>query len=166
MSVKKHIVNKDETVYEAQPDVVLSDSGKLICVLSECLHHVDRTDARIDICESTDRGRTWTKKKYLTEKGTKDSYFNCARISKLNDGSEGIQWDEAIQYNFCGIVTDKLTQLKCSRLIISAHFASPTTKKLQQYLWYSDDNGKSWSDKVTVAADERYNLCEVTLIEG
>ena len=190
MSIQKFIVSRDDSIYEAWPDVVKTDSGKLICVFSECEHHLNRENARIVIRESSDRGRTWSEKKFLTEKGKKDNFFICARISKLNDGTlaiicdrvlggendnaeiyvwfgdkEGNSWSEPIRYPFCGIVPDKLLQLKNGRLIIAAHFKNKSSDKLEQYLWYSDDNGKSWSDRVTVAAHPDYNLCEVSILE-
>lgn len=190
MAMQKFIVSKDDSIYEAWPDLVQTDSGKLICVFSECEHHLDRKNARIMMCESSDRGRTWTSKKPFSEKCKSDDFFNCARISKLNDGrlaiicdrikgneralseiwvwygdSEGNNWDEPIIYPFCGIVPDKLLQLKNGRLIIAAHFNSPDNGNLEQYLWYSDDNGKTWSDRVTVASHPDYNLCEVSILE-
>ena len=188
--IQKFNVSRDDSIYEAWPDVTLTEGGKLICVFSECEHHKNREGARIMITESLDRGRTWSEKRPLTEKGHAGEYFNCARISKLRDGSlaiicdkvygnenksaeiwlwrgdaEGGEWGEPTVYPFCGIVPDKLLQLKSGRLIIAAHFKSPETGKLEQYLWYSDDAGRTWSDRVTVAADEKYNLCEVSILE-
>lgn len=190
MAIQKFTVSRDDSIYEAWPDLIQTDSGKLICVFSECKHHLDRENARLAIVESTDRGRTWSKKTYLTEKGTRDCFFNCARISKLNDNrlaiicdkidehenrsssiyvwyadSEGTKWSEPIIYPFCGIVPDKLRQLKNGRLIISAHFKSEVTGKLEQYLWYSDDNGQNWSQKITVGAHPEFNLCETSILE-
>ena len=43
------------SIYEAWPDLCLTDSGKLVCVFSECVHHGDRTDARLTLVTSTDR---------------------------------------------------------------------------------------------------------------
>ncbi len=188
--IQKFNVSRDDSIYEAWPDVVLTDGGKLICVFSECEHHKNREAARVMLTESIDRGRTWSKKKPLTEKGSAKEYFNCARISKLNDGSlaiicdkvyggenkaaenflwlgdpEGENWSDPIRLPFCGIVPDKYRQLKSGRLIVAAHFKNPETLKLEQYLWYSDDGGKNWSDRVTVAADPRFNFCEVSILE-
>ena len=191
MAIQKFIVSKDDNIYEAWPDLVQTDSGKLICVFSECEEHCDRENARIMITESCDRGRTWSAKMPLTEKGKKDEYFNCARISKLRDGrlaiicdklegfdkentavtyvwygdNEGEKWSKPVILPFNGIVPDKLLQLKNGRLIISNHSKNENNNKLEQHLWYSDDDGKTWSERITVASDDRYNLCEASILE-
>lgn len=190
MPIQIFTVSRDDSVYEAWPDVVLTNGGKLICVFTECTHHGNRENSRLVITESYDRGRSWSAKKPLTDVTTKDHYFNCARISKLNDGSlaivcdriyqdenrrseiylwrgdaEGTIWGEPEIIHFCAIVPDKLLQLSSGRLILGGQFTNAKTKKLEQYLIYSDDNGKTWSDAVTVAADPRYHLCEVSILE-
>lgn len=188
--INKYVVSRDDSVYEAWPDVVLTKTGKLICVFSECAAHTDRTDQRIAICESYDRGRTWTDKKYITPKMPKDDFYNCPRISEIEgklviicdrvhgwetDGSaeqhiwvsedDGQSWSEPYSLPFCGIVPDKVRKLKCGRLLVSAHYENKETGKLEQYLWYSDDKGKTWSRRITVGADKRYNLCEACIYE-
>lgn len=188
--IKKYVVSKDDSVYEAWPDVELTKSGKMVCVFSECTAHTDRTDARLAICESIDRGRTWSEKSYLTPKMKKDDFYNCARISVIEDklvviadrihgwetdgdatqyvwvsDDEGKTWSEPTVLPFCGICPDKVRKLKCGRIIVAAQYENKETKKLEQYLWYSDNNGKTWSDRVTVAADEKYNLCEACIYE-
>lgn len=190
MAFQKFTVSRDDARYQAWPDVVRTEQNKLICVFAECEHHLDRTDARIMLCQSTDRGRTWSPKVPLTEKGTKDDYFNCPRIRKLRDGrlailcdrilggeskgraeqflwlgdGEGNRWEAPIRLPFCGIVPE-LQQLSSGRLLIAAHFKGEASGKLEQYLWYSDDNGRTWSDRITVAAHPQLNLCEVSLLE-
>lgn len=192
MSIEKHIVSKDESVYEAWPDVVQTQSGKLVCVFAECTAHTDRSGTRLAICRSDDRGRSWSQKEYLTEKGIHENYFNCPRITRLRDGrlaitcdrvsgrfdsadnaeiyiwygdSEGLHWESPQVLPFRGIVPDKLLQLESGRLILSNHRGNPATGKPEQHLWYSDDGGTSWSSEVTVAADPRYALCEVSILD-
>lgn len=190
MPIQKFTVSRDDSVYEAWPDVILTNGGKLICVFTECTHHGDRENSRLMLTESCDRGRTWSAKKPLTAFTPKDHFFNCARISKLNDGSlaivcdrilqeenraseiyiwrsdaEGTDWGEPEIIPFCAIVPDRLLQLKSGRLILGGQFKSRKTEKLEQFLIYSDDDGKTWSKPVTVASDPRYHLCEVSIIE-
>jgi sialidase-1 len=85
--MQKFTVSRDDSIYEAWPDVALTDSGKLVCVFSECNHHGDRYKT------SVDRGRTWSEKHYLTAQGKCDAFYNCARISKLSDGRLSIICD-------------------------------------------------------------------------
>ena len=191
MPIQKFTVSRDDTIYESWPDVVLTEGGKLICVFTECAHHLDRSKSRLCTVESTDRGRTWSEKRYLTGQGTKTHYFNCARISKAGGGlaivcdfvsgekgpehdavtyvwradAEGTSWGEPAVYPFNGIVPDKLLELSNGRLLISNHRRSEVTGKLEQHLHYSDDGGAVWSDEITVAADPSLNLCEASIIE-
>jgi sialidase-1 len=79
--------------------------------------------------------------------------------------SEGENWSEPVILPFVGIVPDKVRVLGNGRIIVSAHFKNKETDKLEQYLWYSDDKGETWSDRIIVAADKRYNLCEASILE-
>lgn len=188
--LKKYVVSRDDSIYEAWPDITLTPSGKLICTFTECIHHRNRNCSRIMITESYDRGRTWSHKKAFTELTNANSFFNNSRVSVLADGriavvcdrvdggdsrpskiwvwlsdDDGNTWSEPKIYPFCGIVPDKLKQLASGRIILAAHHKNPKTGKLEQYLWYSDDNMQTWSERVTIAADSRYNLCEVSILE-
>ena len=189
--MERFVVSRDDAIYEAFPDLVQTRSGKLLCVFTECNHHLDRDNARIMITESRDRGRNWSPKRPFTERGTNEENFNCARISRLRDGSlavvcdriyggevsgrselwvwfgdaEGVHWSEPVVYPFCGIVPDKYLELESGRRILAAHFTSRETGMLEQYLWYSDDGGKTWSDRVTVAADPELNPCEASILD-
>ncbi len=88
--IQKFTISKDDSIYEAFPDVTLTQSGRLVCVFSECTHHSNRDYTRIMRTTSEDHGRTWSEKQPLSEalRGNPkvDPYWNCARISTLSDG--------------------------------------------------------------------------------
>ena len=191
MSFQTFTVSRDDTIYEAWPDLIKTPSGKLLCTFTECDHHLHRDHSRIMITQSMDRGRHWSPKRPVSETSMQASYFNNSRLSLLKDGrlalicdrvtnigqghdsciylwfseDEGDTWTQPTVLPFSGIVPDRLRQLQNGRLLICAHNLNPDTNKLEEYLWYSDDNGLSWSSQITLAADPRYNLCEACLIE-
>ncbi|MBO5008401.1 MAG: exo-alpha-sialidase [Clostridia bacterium] len=192
MALEKFIISRDDALHEAWPDVVLTKSGTLICIFTECSCHGDYTGARLMITRSYDKGRTWTPKTVFAECDNPEHYYDCVSIRRLSDDrivvlidkhedegedlslrpicmwigdAEGETWSEEIHTPARGIVPDKLLELSGGRWIISAHYEGKASGKLEQYLWYSDDKGNSWTGPVTVAKDSRYNLCEASLIE-
>ncbi len=192
--IDKFTISRDDNIYQAWPDVTLTPSGRLVCVFSECIHHRDRSYTRIMLCDSTDRGRTWTPKRPLTEPAHGlPVYWNCARISILADGrlavlvdkittkesvakpeschnylffseDDGQNWSKPLLTPARGIVPDKLLELPGGRWIISCHCKDTVSGKLFQRLWFSDDRGKSWSDPVVVGKQDGLNLCEASLL--
>lgn len=190
--ISKFTVSHDPNIYQAWPDIALTKSGKLVCVFSECTHHGNRDYTRVMLVDSTDRGRTWTPKRPLTE-GTKGLpyYYNCARITLLRDGrlcvivdrcpqggeaetaeisvnllyfssDEGKSWGKPVETSLKGIVPDKLLELENGRWIIAAHH--PEDGFLTQFMRYSDDKGKTWSERITVGKKQGLNLCEVSIL--
>jgi sialidase-1 len=91
--MQKFTVARDERWYLAWPDLALTAQGDLVCVYAECTHHGDRQYTRIVHTRSSDRGRTWSPARPLTEplenpgrERHEYRWWNCARISSLADG--------------------------------------------------------------------------------
>ena len=193
MKIAKYPISRDPVWYHAWPDVTLAADGTLVCVFNECTHHCHRPHSRIMLCESHDRGRSWTPKHPLTEATDGlDYYYNCPRIFTMPDGRIGVIVDRipvsdkerngmrnaaaAIYFSedngktwsfpevlpLRGIVPDKIHVLDTGRLLSSAHHIHQGV--LSQFLRYSDDGGRTWSDEITVAHDPRYQFCEVSLL--
>jgi sialidase-1 len=193
--IGRFIVSRDDTIYEAFPDVAICPSGRLVCVFAECTHHGDRGYTRIVLCHSDDRGRTWSAKRGLSEPTHGDGAWNCARITSLRDGrlaaicdyrpgpvpasqprkwqsenhlwlsaDDGVTWDGPHLTPMRGIVPDRLLELPSGRWIISSHAADEPGAYLYQRLWYSDDQGASWSGPVVVARAEGLHLCEASIL--
>ena len=191
MRITRHIISKDDTIYEAWPDLAVTSSGKLICVFAECSHHLDRSYTRIMLARSSDRGNTWSAKRPLTESTEgKDYYYNTPRISNLKDGrlavvvdkifgitednksqiimyfseGKGETWSSPFETEAYGIVPDKLLELESGRWLLSCHCQDPDTKYLVQRLWYSDNKGTSWQGPSIVGEKAERNLCEVSIL--
>jgi sialidase-1 len=191
--IETFVVSRDDTIYEAFPDVALTPSGKLVAVFAECTHHGDRSYTRIMLADSADRGRTWAPKRPLTEATDGLPWYNCPRITALRDGrlvvvvdklyseersalpeachnllfvseDEGATWSEPVLTPAQGIVPDRLLELEDGRWILSCHYDDKDFGNLIQRLWYSDDQGATWSDPVIVGRQEGLNLCEVSIL--
>ncbi|MHC4984914.1 MAG: sialidase family protein [Planctomycetota bacterium] len=191
--IEKHVVSRDGTFYEGFPDVVLTRSGKLVCIFADCHHHHDRSYTRLMLTDSTDRGRTWSPKRPLTEPTRDVPFWNCPRITRIRDGrlvaacdklftvdhhgpedtcrnylffsdDEGETWSDEVEIPALGIVPDKLLELDSGRWIYSCHFDDKDHGYLVQRLWYSDDQGGAWSGPVIVGKEEGLNLCEVSIL--
>ncbi|MFC5466278.1 sialidase family protein [Lederbergia graminis] len=189
MAINKYAISKDPDWYEAWPDVALTEAGKLVCVFSQCTHHGDRSQTRLMLIESTDRGRTWTNKRAFTDITNGLPYWNCARISRLRDGrlviaadlitekkeaaarnyiwigdKEGTSWSEPILTPVEGIVPDKLCELESGRWLLSAHQRNPVSGYPEQRLWYTDNQGDNWTGPIIVASQPGLKLCEVSIL--
>ena len=186
-------VSRSETLYSAWPDVISVGGEHLLCIFTECRHHTDRRDSRIMLCESPDGGYRWENKRpFPGLQATDDGYCNCARLSNLPDGricvsvdripwrgegsggdreaavllffsnDGGKSWSEPVKTPLHGIVPGKLTVLDSGRWLLSAQYGY--RGKLTQFLRCSDDEGKSWSRRITVAHSAKFDLCEGSLL--
>ncbi|MFP4058119.1 MAG: sialidase family protein [Candidatus Brocadiia bacterium] len=124
---ERFLVSRDDTLYEAFPDLALAPSGRLVCAFSECTHHADRGYTRIMLATSDDRGRTWSPKRPLTEalRGDDrvDPFWNCPRLSTLDDGR-------------LAAVVDRVTRGGGGR--------HGEGREQTNWLWLSADEGESW----------------------
>lgn len=123
--IERFIVSRDDTIYEAWPDVALTASGRLVCVFAECTHHNDRSFTRIVLTTSDDRGRTWSAKRPVTDalRGNprKDPFWNCPHVMALGDGR-------------LAVVVDR----------ISGRDERKRGGEQSNWLWFSKDEGETW----------------------
>jgi len=127
--IERFRVSRDESIYEAFPDVALAPSGRLVCVFAECTHHHNRDYTRMMVCDSTDRGRTWSPKRPLTEalRGDprKDPFWDCPRVVCLSDGR-------------LAAVTNRVARLAGD---------GGGRSEESNWLQFSEDEGQTWTDR-------------------
>ncbi len=125
--IEKMTVSRDDSIYEAFPDVALTASGKLVCVFAECTHHADRGYTRIVYTTSADRGRTWAPKRPLScelrGQSRQDPFWNCPRITALTDGR-------------LLAVVDRVADAPGGERELRAEQSN--------WLWFSDDEADTW----------------------
>jgi sialidase-1 len=131
--IEKFIVSRDDSIYQAWPDVALLPSGKMVCVFSECTHHFNRAYTRIVCVASEDRGRIWTAKQPISEPLIKHDatcpHWNCARITSLSDGR-------------LVVVADR----------IAGGFEGADGEQ-SNWLWFSEDDGATWEGPIATPVE-------------
>lgn len=189
--MQKFSIAKDD-MYNAWPDVAMTESGELLCVYTQCEHHLDRKNSSLMLVRSHDKGKTWSKGTRIGAVSTDGTdCWNNARIQKLKDGNmiilcdkllsfsgdmskaqtflwrggkNGECWGEPKPLDIFGIVPDRILEMSNGEMITAAHYPDENGV-LTQYGYISSDQGKSWI-KVTIASDARYQLCEASILEA
>ncbi|WP_269522573.1 sialidase family protein [Coraliomargarita parva] len=128
------IVSRDDSIYQAWPDLALTQSGRLVCVFSECTHHFKRTFTRIVCVISDDRGVTWSEKRPISEPLHKqvedDPHWNCARITALSDGR-------------LIVIVDR----------IAGEEEGNKGGEQSNWFFFSDDDGETWTGPMATPFD-------------
>ncbi len=89
-------------------------------------------------------------------------YTKFGRIWFSSD--EGATWQGPIPTLVIGIVPDKLLELPNKRWLLVSHRKSSKHGFLEERVWLSDTQGKTWSDPIVMASKEGLNLCEVSTV--
>jgi len=111
---------RDDRLYESFPDLFLTRGGRLLLAYREADAHIP-TDTRLILMSSGDRGRTWAQRIVLSAQsdalGT--GTWNCPRVSQLSDGRIALVADLKVR-------------------------GDTRTTPYDTYLWWSQDEGKTW----------------------
>ncbi len=141
--IQKFTIAKDDTWYLAFPDVTKTHSDKLLCTFTRCTHHRDRSVTQMMLTESTDRGRTWSEPRGLTNTFDHDPdgwRWNCPRLSTLSDGR-------------VVAVVDKQR---------GSDAADQSPEHLTNWLMISEDQGATWTDLIATPV---YGIVPDQLVE-
>jgi sialidase-1 len=129
MYIRASTVSRNDLVFEIHADVVQTKTGKIICFYRESDFHDPVDFSTVVYRISLDAGRTWGPRTLFVDSRGKDRKFNCwkcPRISRLTD-------DRLV------VICDVLTDYESAR----------TTQIAPNYLWWSKDDGETWSGPYT-----------------
>ncbi len=179
------IVSRDDTITEAFPDLLITPSGRLVCVYTECDRHAPRAFSRLACRYSDDGGQTWSSRRRV-DAGDFGGQCDCARISWLDgrialvcgafDASgkggfllaysedEGETWSRPRHLALAGLMPDKLTRAKDGRLLLCAQRPGKEAPREEVILYESADDGQTWSQATVVASVPGLWLCEPSLM--
>ena len=193
MQIEKFTICRDSKLYLAWPDIAMGEDESLVCVFNECTHHCRRSHTRIMLCESNDRGRSWTARRPLTESTDGlDYYYNCPRIFRLGDGQLAIIIDRIPASGENGNGTSAAANVIYRSTDNGKNWSKPVSLplcgivpdkihvldtgrmlasahrmhdgRLAQFLVYSDDQGKHWSREIMLAHSPQHDFCEGSLL--
>ena len=135
-------IARDDDVYEGFPDVCMLPGERLLCIYRESDAHVAST-SRIMLIESHDRGRTWTNQRQFEVRRSfaddKSVWINT-RIARLSDGRLVINYDAFVY-------PDSIASHG------AAHGASQAYLACQTFLSFSEDEGKTWTERHLIEAE-------------
>ncbi len=134
LEIPRFTISREDDVYQAFPDVVLTRSGRLLATWRASLGHVPRNFTDIYLMHSDDDGATWEDRRILHsgphmpwEHGEEAPEgwwsYNCPRLTALPDG--------------------RIVAI-CDRLPRQGE-AGGGDAQATNWLWLSEDNGDTWS---------------------
>ncbi len=123
-AIKKISVSRSDR-FEGWPTMVKLKNEDLLCVFTRCNGHGDRDNTELMYTVSRDMGESWSSPVALTEKTYNSYYYNNARIRRMGD-----------------------------KIVIVCDMLKSENKEGRSdvFLWISEDEGKSWSQKIKTAA--------------
>ena len=182
------IVSRDDTIYEGFPDLVLLESGKLLCLYRQSDAHA-ASWSNIALIESEDRGRTWKNRRIISK--SRGIAWDLPRLCQLKDGrlvivadkfneenflfwskDEGKSWSEPEKTNIRGGCPDRIVELEDSSWVVNASqerlgsdarcWRPPLHRQVQ---YRSMDRGKTWQEDSIIADSPVLTISEGATVE-
>jgi|APSaa5957512622_1039677.scaffolds.fasta_scaffold22252_2 hypothetical protein len=179
--------------FTKNPDIIKLPSGRLLLVYSDTDGHWAQQSEVITLLKSDDDGRTWVKYREIeTARQPEDDRLVTPRISILNDGrlvvlcdhddfgyfhedqesgnwawwseDNGETWSGHRLTGIMGFEPDRMIDLPDGTLGVSSHIMRGESQEFAQILSVSEDGGKTWKERATIAHDGYHRFCEGAVV--
>ena len=183
--------------FTKNPDIVKLPSGRLLLVYSDTDGHWAQVSEILTLLKSDDGGRTWEKHREIAvARQPQDERLVTPRLSRLNDGrlvvicdhddythfhedqesgnwawwseDDGDTWSEYQITGIMGFEPDRMLDLPDGTLGVASHIMRGESQEFADILSISEDGGKTWKERSTIAHDGYHRFCEgaIVLLEG
>lgn len=180
VSDRHTVIDRREGEYICFPDVICTESGRLVTAYNESDQHIDPGRRVLLVRTSDDNGATWGERQRL-----KDGNSHCPRLNATENGdllisdslayfhlsqNDGLSWKSQRAYGFRHDMIDKLTRAADGSLLTTGH-AHRGSEPLsiirqappEQMIYRSEDDGVTWSAYSIVNQELNLSLCEGSL---
>ncbi len=184
--------------FTKNPDIVVLPSGRYLLIYSDVDAHWSMKNQILTLLASDDEGKTWFKHREVdrAELADGDERLVTPRLSLLNDGrlvviidhnddghfheeqapgnwlywSEdgGDTWTDAQTNDILGFEPDRIIDLPDGTLGVATHLMRGEGQEFADVLWVSADQGKTWTERGTIAYNGYHRFCEgaIAILDG
>lgn len=180
--------------FTKNPDVIALPSDRLMLIYSDTDSHWSQEDQILTLLASDDRGKTWFKHREIDQSDLRkgDERLVTPRLSRLNDGrlvvlvdhndeghfheeqpsgnwaywseDNGDSWSTHQVTGILGFEPDRIINLPDGRLAVASQLMRGDTQEFAVVISCSDDGGKTWYERSTIAHDGYHRFCEGALV--
>ena len=176
--------------FTKNPDIIALPSGRLMLIYADTDAHWSLKNQVLTLLASDDEGRTWFKHRAVdtADLTNGDERLVTPRLSYLNDGrlvviidhnddghfhedqppgnwlywsdDQGDTWTGHQTNTIGGFEPDRILDLPDGTLGVATHLMRGEGQEFAEVLWTSEDGGKTWSERSTIAYDGYHRFCE------
>lgn len=191
MTIEKFTISRDDSRMEGWPDMIRTQSGRILVFYNECTAHKNRDGTHITMRKSDDNGIHWSEKQYIGEETQHGDQWNSIRVEQLKNGKillicdriyqkertaqtkfylfisddDGESWSEKYDVGVFGYCSDKVRELNDGSLLLCISRYNESLGKTEIFAHKSYDGGKTWTKAVTVASSSIYTFIEPAAIQ-
>jgi len=184
--------------FTKNPDLIVLPTGRYMLIYSDVDAHWSLKNQVLTLLASDDEGKTWFKHREVDRADLTqgDERLVTPRLSLLDDGrlvviidhnddghfhedqdpgnwlywseDNGDTWSSAQKNDIRGFEPDRIINLPDGALGVATHLMRGEGQEFAEVLWSSDDGGKTWSERGTIAYNGYHRFCEggVVILEG
>ena len=180
--------------FTKNPDIIQLKNGRMLLVYSDTDAHWSQKNQILTILASDDHGQNWFKHCEIDEADLErgDERLVTPRMSILDDerlvvicdhdddthfhedqspgnwlywsNDNGNSWEKQKNNGIRGFEPDRIINLPDGTLGVASHIMRRNSQEFAEVLWVSDDKGRNWYERSTIAHNGYHRFCEGAIV--